>query len=389
MSESLHVESIYKSYDGKNLILDNLSFHATEGEFIVLVGPSGCGKSTMLRAIAGLEPITSGSIKIGDKEVTHLAPKDRNVAMVFQDYALYPHKNVYDNIAFGLRMRKLSEVEIDARVQEAASKLNLTPFLDRRPAALSGGQRQRVAIGRAIVRKPDLFLFDEPLSNLDAKLRGEMRLRIARLHQELRATTVYVTHDQVEAMTLADRIIVLQGGKLQQVGSPLELYRRPANLFVAQFIGSPPMNIIEGVLQDEPAGLSFVGQNGIRFLIPEVYEPQVRERMPPSKKVKWGIRAENLKMVPRKPDDPCFKARVLVSEPLGPESTILVDFYGHELQLKIPEPHHPLEGELIDLYFSSRHLYMFDQESTEALVAFSPYPSGSSDPHSEPRQSQL
>ena len=238
MEQGLNVKTVSKSYDGKK-ILDQISFAAQQGEFLVLVGPSGCGKSTMLRSIAGLESIDQGQIVIGDKNVTDLPPKDRNIAMVFQDYALYPHKSVYENIAFGLRVRKTPEAEIALRVQQAAAKLNLVDYLERRPAALSGGQRQRVAIGRAIVRRPEVFLFDEPLSNLDAKLRGSMRVELSKLHKDLGATIVYVTHDQVEAMTLADRIIVLDGGVIQQMGSPLELYYRPANRFVATFIGSP------------------------------------------------------------------------------------------------------------------------------------------------------
>ncbi len=264
----LAVSDLRKTYDGKKMILGGVSFEVKKGEFVVLVGPSGCGKSTVLRCIAGLETVSSGQISIADRDVTNLAPRDRNVAMVFQDYALYPHKLVYDNIAFGLRIRKVPEDEIAKQVKAVAVKLELEKLLHRKPAALSGGQRQRVAIGRAIVRNPDLFLFDEPLSNLDAQLRVSMRLTIAQLHKELNASAVYVTHDQVEAMTLADRIVVLQGGQIQQIGPPLELYYYPANEFVGQFIGTPPMNILKGLLKIQNGKMEFVSHEGLHFLIP-------------------------------------------------------------------------------------------------------------------------
>src|SRR6186713_1133723 len=219
-----------------------------DGEFMVLVGPSGCGKSTTLRLIAGLEEITGGTISIDGKIVNHVLPKDRDIAMVFQNYALYPHMSVYDNMAFGLKLRKFPKAEIQARVREAAAMLGLEPYLDRKPKALSGGQRQRVAVGRAIVRKPKVFLFDEPLSNLDAKMRVSTRTEISKLHARLGATMIYVTHDQVEAMTMGDRICVMKDGVIMQVATPLELYNRPANLFVAGFIGSPPMNFLAGIV---------------------------------------------------------------------------------------------------------------------------------------------
>jgi len=242
------LEKIVKSY-GRVEVVHGIDLEVEEKEFVVLVGPSGCGKSTTLRMVAGLEEITSGDISIDDRIVNRIAPKDRDVAMVFQNYALYPHLSVFENIAFGLRIRKESKVHINKTVKEASDILGLTPYLDRKPAELSGGQRQRVAMGRAIVRRPKVFLFDEPLSNLDAKLRTQMRAEIKQLHKRLGATSVYVTHDQVEAMTLADRIVVMNDGNIEQVGSPMELFMNPANTFVAGFIGSPPMNQLQGTVQ--------------------------------------------------------------------------------------------------------------------------------------------
>ena len=239
---SVHLEQVHKHY-GDVHIVRALELHVADGELVVLVGPSGCGKSTTLRMVAGLEEITGGTLRIGDKVANDLSPRDRDIAMVFQSYALYPHMTVYENMAFGLRIRKLSDAEIDRRVRDAARFLGLEALLERRPKALSGGQRQRVAMGRAVVREPSVFLFDEPLSNLDAKLRVAMRIEVARLHERLKATILYVTHDQVEAMTLADRIAVMHKGVLQQVATPSEIYTRPANTFVATFIGSPAMNL--------------------------------------------------------------------------------------------------------------------------------------------------
>jgi multiple sugar transport system ATP-binding protein len=245
---SVQLKGIHKRYDGDVHVVKGIDLSVEDGEFLVLVGPSGCGKSTTLRMIAGLEEISDGELKIGDVRVNDVAPKDRDIGMVFQSYALYPHMTVRENIAFGLVLRKMPAAEIDARVQEVAGTLQLTELLDRKPGQLSGGQRQRVAMGRALARRPQVFLFDEPLSNLDAALRVEMRTELASLHQRLGTTMVYVTHDQVEAMTLATRIAVLHQGVLQQVGSPLELYENPANTFVARFIGSPAMNLLEGEL---------------------------------------------------------------------------------------------------------------------------------------------
>jgi sn-glycerol 3-phosphate transport system ATP-binding protein len=271
--------------------VDSLDLHIEDGEFLVLVGPSGCGKSTSLRMLAGLEDVDSGSIRIGECDVTHIPPKDRDIAMVFQNYALYPHMSVYDNMSYGLRIKGFSKDEIDTRVQKAAAILELKPYLDRKPRQLSGGQRQRVAMGRAIVREPAVFLFDEPLSNLDAKLRVQMRAELQGLHRRLGTTSLYVTHDQVEAMTLAHRMIVMNAGRAEQIGAPLEVYARPATTFVASFIGSPPMNLI----------------------------PQERD----GRKVLFGIRPEHL--------EPCAEAEaklvvdVDLIEPLGADTLV----YGH------------------------------------------------------------
>src|ERR671913_570738 len=248
----VHLRGVKKTYDNKIEVIHGIDMEIADGEFIVIVGPSGCGKSTLLRMVAGLERITGGEVAIGDRVVNELEPKDRDIAMVFQNYALYPHMSVYDNMAYGLKLRKLSKEEIDRRVKEAASILGLEDFLQRKPRQLSGGQRQRVAMGRAIVREPAVFLFDEPLSNLDAKLRVQMRLELQRPPRELCVTSLYVTHDQVEAMTLADRMIVMNAGRAEQIGTPMDVYSDPATTFVASFIGSPPMNLVPEQRQGRP-----------------------------------------------------------------------------------------------------------------------------------------
>ena len=352
-----------KTY-GDKAVIDDLSFKAKAGEFIVLVGPSGCGKSTMLRSIAGLESISSGDIIIGEKSVANLPPKDRDIAMVFQDYALYPHKTVAENIGFGLKIRKVEAKTIETTVKNVAEKLNLTPFLERRPADLSGGQRQRVAIGRAIVRNPKVFLFDEPLSNLDAKLRGTMRQTISNLHHELDATVVYVTHDQVEAMTLADRIIVLEGGKIQQQGSPLELYYHPSNKFVATFIGSPSMTLVPGEIKKNESELVFETEKGLRFKIPEKWTKDLSAKLVDGQKLSWGLRCENLTLVESGED---LVGRVLITEPLGNQTHVVCDVSGHEIMVSLPEPHRPTRGDTIKLKFTSTHLYLFDEESGKAI----------------------
>lgn len=263
----LTLRSVHKAY-GDVPVIKGVDLDIDHGQFVVFVGPSGCGKSTLLRMIAGLEDITDGEIRIGDRVVNDVEPRDRGVAMVFQSYALYPHMSVYDNVGFGLKLAGMPKAVRDAKIREAAKVLQMEHLLDRRPAQLSGGQRQRVAIGRAIVREPDVFLFDEPLSNLDAALRGDMRMELARLHTDLGATMIYVTHDQVEAMTLADKIVVLDGGVVQQVGSPLELYNNPANLFVASFIGSPKMNLLEVRTNEDANGDLVLGNQPLDLAAP-------------------------------------------------------------------------------------------------------------------------
>src|SRR5215468_2699058 len=280
---------------GVAAVIHGVDISIKDGEFVVLVGPSGCGKSTLLRMIAGLEHITSGEIRIGDRVVNHLPPKERDVAMVFQNYALYPHMTVAANMAFSMRLRGAARQEIDTRVAKAADILGLTPLLERYPRQLSGGQRQRVAMGRAIVRDPAVFLFDEPLSNLDAELRSRLRGEIKKLHRKLRATVVYVTHDQVEAMTLADRIVILNQGRVEQVGTPTEVYAAPANLFVAGFIGSPAMNLVPAQISPEPDGRACIAAAGLRLPL------DLRDGMAvaPGMKVTFGIRPEDIAVLPQ------------------------------------------------------------------------------------------
>jgi len=297
-------------------------------EFVVLVGPSGCGKTTTLRMVAGLEDITAGNIYIDDKVVNHLPPKDRDIAMVFQNYALYPHMTVYQNMAFGLTLRKFPKAEIDHRVKEAADILNIGELLARKPKALSGGQRQRVAVGRAIVRKPKVFLFDEPLSNLDAKLRVQMRVELKKLHDRLQTTIIYVTHDQVEAMTMGDRIVVMKDGLKQQVGAPLELYFKPANRFVAGFIGSPAMNFLESELISESGGL-LLQSSGFKLKIPE--DKVAKLKGYDQKRVIFGIRPEDLPEAPCSVPGETFDCVVEVMEPLGSEVFLDVKAGGQSL----------------------------------------------------------
>ena len=307
--------------DGTRAVTD-LSLDAQDGEFMVLVGPSGCGKTTALRMVAGLEEISEGEIRIGDRVVNEIAPRDRDIAMVFQSYALYPHLTVYDNLAFGLRLRKEPKAEIDSRVREAAETLGLTEYLDRRPGALSGGQRQRVAMGRAIVRRPQVFLMDEPLSNLDAKLRVQVRAQISQLQSDLGVTTIYVTHDQVEAMTMGDRVAVMRKGRLQQVASPEEVYDHPVNLFVAGFIGSPAMNILEARVEEAEDGLCAVLGDRRLAIGPRLVEqrPGIREYL--GDEVVLGIRPESLEdaaLAPAAPEDRRLRGTVELREALGSE----------------------------------------------------------------------
>ncbi len=322
--ESVTFASVSKTFGDGTRAVRGMELTIAGGEFMVLVGPSGCGKTTALRMLAGLETVTDGEIMIGDRRVNDVDPADRDIAMVFQNYALYPHMTVFDNIGFGLKMRGTSKREIAKRVLSIAETLGLTPYLKRKPAHLSGGQRQRVAMGRAIVRQPSVFLMDEPLSNLDARLRVQMRSEIARIQRDLRTTTIYVTHDQVEAMTMADRVAVMRGGELQQVDVPQHIYEAPANLFVASFIGSPPMNLAEATLRETPLGLSaFLGNH--ELALPAV----VSERHPTllahtDQRIGLGFRPEHLRLERRGADDLAIQGQVVMVEALGSE--LLVHF---------------------------------------------------------------
>jgi multiple sugar transport system ATP-binding protein len=321
------LDEVSKVYPDGTTAVKDLNVDIKDGEFIVLVGPSGCGKTTALRMVAGLESITNGTITIGDQVVNAVPPKERDIAMVFQNYALYPHMTVYDNMAFGLKLRKLSKEEIDRRVRRAADILGLEEFLERKPKALSGGQRQRVAMGRAIVREPQAFLMDEPLSNLDAKLRVQMRAEVSKLQSDLGVTTIYVTHDQVEAMTMGDRVAVIKKGELQQIDAPQYLYDHPANLFVAGFIGSPAMNMVEADLERDDGGLAAsFGSTRLR-VGGEVAKERPGIRAFEGKRVILGIRPENMEdasIMPEFPDDRRMKVDILLREALGSE--VLVHF---------------------------------------------------------------
>jgi multiple sugar transport system ATP-binding protein len=327
---------------GKTRVLHGISLDITDGEFVVLVGPSGCGKSTLLRMLAGLEDITGGTIAIDGRVVNDVDSKDRDIAMVFQSYALYPHMTVRDNMGFSLKLRNEKQALIDQRVATAAKILNLEPYLSRYPRELSGGQRQRVAMGRAIVRDPKVFLFDEPLSNLDAKLRVAMRTEIKALHQRLKTTTVYVTHDQIEAMTMADRIAVMNEGRIEQLGAPLELYDRPANLFVAQFIGSPAMNIFDGVVRG-----GAVEALGVRW--------PANGQATDGQRVRYGIRPEHLE-----PASAGIPAEVVVVEPMGAETEIVAKVGDAPLTLMMRGRSNAGPGERIHLAPQSSHAHLFD-----------------------------
>jgi sn-glycerol 3-phosphate transport system ATP-binding protein len=309
----VHLRSVRKSYD-KLEVIHGIDMEIADGEFIVIVGPSGCGKSTLLRMIAGLEKITGGEVAIGERVVNQLEPKDRDIAMVFQNYALYPHMSVYENMAYGLKIRKLSRGDIDARVRKAAKTLELEKLLDRRPRQLSGGQRQRVAMGRAIVREPAVFLFDEPLSNLDAKLRVQMRLEIKRLQRELGVTSIYVTHDQVEAMTLAERLIVMNAGVADQIGTPMDVYERPASVFVAGFIGSPAMNFLAAKVGAGGRTVELAGAGNVRATLPLAHAPSVPAGTP----VAVGLRPEHMQAAADGP----LELEIELAEPLGADTLL-------------------------------------------------------------------
>jgi multiple sugar transport system ATP-binding protein len=357
---SVSFRDIEKSY-GATKVIHGISFEITDGEFVVLVGPSGCGKSTLLRMLAGLEEITGGTIAIDGRVVNHVESKDRDIAMVFQSYALYPHMSVRDNMAFSLKLRKADRAETEQRVAKAARILNLEPYLERLPRELSGGQRQRVAMGRAIVRDPKVFLFDEPLSNLDAKLRVAMRGEIKALHQRLKTTTVYVTHDQIEAMTMADRIVVMHDGVVEQIGAPLELYDRPDNLFVAQFIGSPAMNVVDGTLR-RSGGSAFVeAGGGVRWPV---------GAMPGTdgQAVAFGVRPEHLELASENGGD-AVPAEVVVVEPTGAETELVVRAGEAQITLVAHGRLAVQPGERIGLRVAPSGAHLFDRASGRRIAA--------------------
>jgi multiple sugar transport system ATP-binding protein len=342
-------------------------------EFMVLVGPSGCGKSTTLRMIAGLEEVSSGEIRIGDQVVNDVLPKDRDIAMVFQNYALYPHMTVYENMAFGLKLRKFPKADIDLRVREAAAMLGLEPYLNRKPKALSGGQRQRVALGRAIVRKPKVFLFDEPLSNLDAKMRVSTRTEISKLHARLGATMIYVTHDQVEAMTMGDRICVMKDGNIMQVAEPLELYNRPANLFVAGFIGSPPMNFFRGTLHQSSGKVVFVEENTKGTPLSIAMDETLARRSENyiNRPVVFGVRPEAIRdSLSLTSPDPSRTAtvRVEVSEPMGSETLLYLDTGATSFIARVNPTDRFESGQSVQVTFDLAHAHLFDAETETALA---------------------
>ncbi len=362
------LKSITKIFPGNIQAVYKLNLEIKDKEFLVLVGPSGCGKSTTLRMIAGLEDVTEGEIHIGGRYVNPIAPKDRNMAMVFQNYALYPHMTVYDNMAFGLKLRKFPKKEIDARVKEAAEILDIVELLGRKPKALSGGQRQRVAVGRAIVRKPLVFLFDEPLSNLDAKLRVQMRTEISKLHTKLQATIIYVTHDQVEAMTMGTRIVVLKDGFIQQVADPIELYDNPVNKFVAGFIGSPPMNFINGRL---------VGEDGTLYFDEGTFKAKVNEEMHDKlkdykdKELTFGIRPEDIHdklFIPEAPKEATLSATIEVIEPMGSETILYLNTGKTPFTAEVSSKEKAEVNQEIELVFDMSKAHFFDNETEKAIV---------------------
>ena len=345
------LHGVTKSYDGKTQVIHGIDLSIGHGEFVVFVGPSGCGKSTLLRMVAGLEPITSGEVRIAGEVVNSKPPRARDIAMVFQDYALYPHKTLFENMAFGLRLRHTPQAEIDRRVGDAAALLKIEHLLQRKPRELSGGQRQRVAIGRAIVRQPKVFLFDEPLSNLDAQLRNEMRSEIKRLHQRLGATIIYVTHDQTEAMTLADRICVLQAGNKIQYDTPDAVYNRPAALFVAGFIGAPAMNLVPC-----HASGGFAGVGPLRLALP----PHLAGHSGP---FTLGLRPEHLTLARQDELDQELPATLSLVEPLGAETLITLKVGDAEMMARVNATFQQSVGSALNLYLNAKHLHLFSRDS--------------------------
>ena len=353
---------------GATTVVNDLSLDVRDQEFAVLVGSSGCGKTTALRMIAGLETVTSGDILIGGERVNDLPPRDRDIAMVFQSYALYPHLSIRENMGFGLTIRRLAQKEIDARVEEAADILGLTDYLARKPKELSGGQRQRVALGRAIVRKPRLFLFDEPLSNLDAKLRVAMRAEISKLHRRLGATIIYVTHDQVEAMTMANRIFIMSHGVLQQTGAPMEVYQRPQNRFVAGFIGSPAMNFIDATVQERGDALH-IDAGAFSLQVPAAFQERLRAYR--GRAIVFGVRPEDISAVGSAPEGAAqpFEARADVIETLGSELLAHLACGPHNIVARMNVPEQPPQvGDLLRLEIRMAKTHVFDPQTSEAIL---------------------
>lgn len=371
----LLLREVRKEYDKNAVAVQDFNLEIADKEFIVLVGPSGCGKSTTLRMIAGLEDVTDGDIYIGDRRVNDIEPKDRNIAMVFQNYALYPHMTVYENMAFALKLQKLPKKEIDRKVREAAEILGITDFLKRKPKALSGGQRQRVAIGRAIVRDPQVFLMDEPLSNLDAKLRNQMRAEIIKLRQRINTTFIYVTHDQTEAMTLGDRIVIMKDGLIQQVGDPQQVFNHPANLFVAGFIGSPQMNFFDAELQDKGETYSLTSM-GVEVPLHVGIQRQLKINNVPSGKVTVGVRPEHI-LLAEEENPKALHGKVVVSEMMGSEIHLHITVQENELVVRLPinsiEGKNRIEfeyGSEVNIMCRDDSIHLFDKETGENLIPF-------------------
>jgi multiple sugar transport system ATP-binding protein len=363
---SVTLQDLTKRFD-KVVAVNRINLEIPDKEFVVFVGPSGCGKTTTLRMIAGLEEATEGTIMIGDRVVNDVPPKDRNIAMVFQNYALYPHMNVYKNMAFGLKLRRTPKPEIDRRVREAARILGIEDLLDRKPRQLSGGQRQRVAVGRAIVRQPEVFLFDEPLSNLDAKLRVQMRSELIKLHYQLEATMIYVTHDQVEAMTMGDRIVIMNNGEIQQVGAPMEVYDHPVNLFVAGFIGSPSMNFFPGRLIVQNSDL-YVDLGKFSVKLPKSHQDLYGGHV--NRKVVFGIRPENISDRPESDGYPQERvpARVNVVEPLGSEVIVELSAGDHTFVARFDPTTAARPMHEMAVYFDMQRFHLFDADTGVNLL---------------------
>ncbi|MGN1303711.1 MAG: ABC transporter ATP-binding protein [Oscillospiraceae bacterium] len=377
---SLSLRSIYKKYPGGVVAVSDVNLEIKDKEFIILVGPSGCGKSTTLRMIAGLEEISEGELYIGDRLVNDVAPKDRDIAMVFQNYALYPHMTVFENMAFGLKLRKVPKDEISRKVEEAARSLDISHLLDRKPKALSGGQRQRVALGRAIVREPQVFLLDEPLSNLDAKLRAQMRTEISKLHQKLGTTFIYVTHDQTEAMTMGDRIVVMKDGFIQQVDSPQNLYSNPVNLFVAGFMGSPQMNFIDAVLRkiEGKYTIEFGSEDtktsrGVKYYV-ELPESKVDENVLTNyvdKEIIMGIRPENIhdeEMFISSAKTGIIDADVEITEMMGAEVYLYLNCQGIPLTARVDPRSTARPQDTIKVALDPNKVHIFDKETEKTIV---------------------